>query len=326
VISQDSVNKVNFNVDMEYKDYYKILGVGKSATADEIKKAFRKLALKYHPDKNAGDKKAEEKFKEANEANEVLSDPEKRKKYDELGANWNAYKQDGGDGNFNWEKWSNQGQQYQTHFRPEEYFGGGSHFSDFFETLFGNTFSGAGDKGRRTGRPARGEDLQAEMEISLEDAFSGATRQINLNGQKINLQLKPGITEGQVLRLKGKGGAGERGVESGDLLITMHVGRHPKYNVKGNDLYFENDLDVFTAVLGGKMKVTVFDKTVTVSIPPGTDSGKTFRLKGMGMPVFGKADQRGNAYVNVKIKVPKNLTEEEKKMFSQLGNLRMNKN
>jgi curved DNA-binding protein len=310
---------------MEYKDYYKVLGVEKNATQDEIKKAFRKLAVKYHPDKNPGDKKSEEKFKEANEANEVLSDPEKRKKYDEIGANWNAYKQDGGEGNFDWGQWSNRSQQYETHFRPEEHFGRESHFSDFFETLFGGGFSGARGPRQRNSRPIRGEDFQAEMEISLEDAFHGTTKQINLNGQKINLKLKPGVTQGQVLRMKGKGGAGGNGGESGDLLISIHIAKHSRYEVKGNDLHFENELDLYTAVLGGKMKVKLFDKTVTVTVLPGTDSGNIFRLKNMGMPLFGKADLRGDAYVKVKISVPKKLSEEEKKLFTQLLNMRSEK-
>jgi curved DNA-binding protein len=310
---------------MDYKDYYKILGIEKNASQDEIKKAFRKLALKYHPDKNPGDKKAEEKFKEANEANEVLSDPGKRKKYDELGANWNAYKQDGGDGNFDWGKWSGRGQRYETHFHPEEHFGRESHFSDFFETIFGGGFNDVRGARQRTARPMQGEDLQAEMEISLEDAFHGTTKQINLNGQKLNLKLKPGIVEGQVLRMKGKGGQGGRGAENGDLLISIHISKHPRYEVRGKDLHFESDLDLYTAVLGGKMEVTLFGKSVKVPVPAGTDSGKVFRLKGMGMPEFGKPEMRGDAYVKTKISVPKNLSAEERELFSKLSAIRTGK-
>jgi curved DNA-binding protein len=311
---------------MEYKDYYKVLGVNKNATEEEIKKAFRKLALKYHPDKNPGDKKAEEKFKEANEANEVLSDKVKRKKYDEIGANWNAHQEDGGSENFDWRKWSNHGQQYETHFHPEDYFGKNAHFSDFFETLFGSGFGDVRNTGQRTSRPLRGEDIQAEMEIALEDSFYGADKQIHLNGQKINMKLKPGIREGQILRMKGKGSSGARGGESGDLLITIHVAKHPRYEVKGNDLYFENELDLYTAVLGGKMNVKLFDRTIKISIPPGTDSGKIFRVKGMGMPVYGKAEIHGDAYVKTKISIPQNLSLEEKEMFSKLSSMRSEKN
>ena len=299
---------------MEYKDYYKILGVAKTASQDEIKKAFRKLAVKYHPDKNPGDKKAEEKFKEANEANEVLSDPEKRKKYDALGENWKAYQQHGGDsGNFDWSQWSaHRGQQGGQ--RGENFFGG-EHFSDFFESIFGGDFGGAR---QRTTRTMRGQDLQAEMEITLEDAFHGGRKQIALNGQKINLSLKPGIHEGQVLRLKNKGGAGMNGGEAGDLLITMHLVPDNHYKIRGNDFHFDHALDLYTAVLGGKLNVNVFDKTVQINIPPGTDSGKIFRLRGMGMPVFGKPDERGDAYVRMQVTVPKNISPEEREQFEQL--------
>lgn len=300
---------------MDYKDYYKILGVKKTATQEEIKKAFRKLAVKYHPDKNPGDKTAEEKFKEANEANEVLSDPDKRKKYDKLGANWKAYQQHGGDsGNFDWSRWSNRGQQ-QRSYGNEEFFSGGEHFSDFFESIFGNSFGGSR---RQSSGPMNGQDLRAEMEISLEDAYHGGSRQISLNGQRINLSLKPGIREGQVLRMKGKGSEGFNGGAAGDLLITIHIANHPHYKVEGEDLRFEQPLDLYTAVLGGKLNVTVFDKTVKVNIPAGTDSGKIFRLKGMGMPLFGKNGDRGDAYVKMMITVPKNLSSEEKELFEKL--------
>src|SRR4051812_34979080 len=190
---------------MDYKDYYKILGVAKNASQDEIKKAYRKLAVKYHPDKNQGDKKAEEKFKEANEANEVLSDPEKRKKYDELGENWNRYQQQGGpSGGFDWSQYTQQqqrGQGGRRHFTQEEAFGDEGHFSDFFESIFGGGFGGfGGGQQRRTGsHRMRGQDVEAEMEITLDDVMNGATKQVTINGQRINLKLKPGIRDGQVL-------------------------------------------------------------------------------------------------------------------------------
>ncbi len=302
---------------MDYKDYYKVLGIKKTATQDEIKKAYRKLAVKYHPDKNAGDKKAEEKFKEANEANEVLSNPEKRKKYDELGENWQQYQQHGANGGgFDRSQWQAGGRQ-QTHFRSEDFFGSEGHFSDFFESFFGNA---SGGERQRSPRQVQGQDAQAEMEITLEDAFHGSSKQIVLNGQKINLSLKPGIYEGQVLRMKGKGVQGINGGVAGDLLITIHIAKHPHYEVAGNDLRFEQPLDVYTAMLGGKLNVSVFDKKVKVNIPEGTDSGKIFRLKGMGMPVFGKADVRGDAYVKMMITVPKHLSAEERELFAQLMN------
>jgi len=304
---------------MDYKDYYKILGISKSATQDEVKKAFRKLAIKYHPDKNSGDRKAEEKFKEINEANEVLSDVEKRKKYDELGENWNSYQQHGGEGNFDWSKWSSQGQQRQSRNQNEDYFGSGGNFSDFFESIFGGRGGDGRGPGQRSVRPMKGQDLQAEMELTLEDSYDGVTKQIVLNGQKINMNLKPGIYDGMVLRMKGKGGPGKNGGEPGDLHITFKLTKHLQYDVKGNDLYFEEPLELYTAVLGGKLEIKIFNKTLKIPIPAGTDSGKTFRLNGLGMPFYGKTDVRGDAYVKMKVVVPKNLTEEEKELFEKLS-------
>jgi len=299
---------------MDYKDYYKVLGVAKTASQDEIKKAFRKLAVKYHPDKNSGDKKAEEKFKEVNEANEVLGDPEKRKKYDDLGANWNSYQQGGGDGNFDWGKWSGQGQQRQSRGQGGDFFGGPVIFSDFFESIFGSKGGSGRGPGQTSNRKMNGQDQQAEMALTLEDAYNGATKQIVLNGQKINMNLKPGIYDGMVLRMKGKGSPGRNGGEAGDLHITFNLSKHPIYEVKGNDLHFEESLDLFTALLGGKSEIKIFNKTVKIPIPAGTDSGKIFRLNGLGMPFYNKPEVRGDAYVKMKVVVPKNLTEEEKQL------------
>lgn len=301
---------------MEYKDYYKILGVAKGAKPDEIKKAFRKLAVKYHPDKNAGDKAAEDKFKEVNEANEVLSDPEKRRKYDELGQNWNSHQQRGGNDNFDWSQWSGN-QSRQGRGQSDEYFGGGN-FSDFFESIFGNM--GGNSRGQqRSSRPMRGQDLTANMEISLEDSYNGGTKQIVLNGQKINMNLKAGIYDGMVLRMKGKGSPGANGGEAGDLHITYMVSKNPNFEVKGNDLYMDEPVDLYTAVLGGKIDINIFNRKVKIPIPEGTDSGKTFRLNGLGMPVYGKENVRGDAYVKVKVMVPKNISNEERELFTKLS-------
>jgi len=298
---------------MEYKDYYKVMGVAKTATSDEIKKAFRKLAVKYHPDKNPGDKKAEERFKEITEANEVLSDPVKRKKYDELGENWQQYEQQAGQ-NF-------RGQQTgrgRAGGFTEEDFGGGS-FSDFFESIFNQSSGGFGNSGRRSSRPAKGHDFQTEMDISLEEAFHGGAKQISLNGQALKLTLKPGIQEGQVIRLKGKGAEGLNGGPAGDLLITIHLAKHPRYEVKGNDLHLDQPIDIYQAVLGGKIAVQLIDKQIMMDIPAGTDSDKKFRLKGMGMRLFEKPENRGDAYVRIQIKVPKALSAKEKELFEQLA-------
>lgn len=313
---------------MEYKDYYKVLGVKKDASQDDIKKAYRKLAVKHHPDKNPGDKKAEEKFKEINEANEVLGDEEKRKKYDELGENWQYYQQHGGDaGNFNRSQWSNAGQPFTGgSFRAEDFEGNSGDFSDFFESLFGARPGGYSQAGARQKRTVNGEDAQAEMEITLEEAYHGGAKQISLNGEKINLKLKPGIREGQILRMKGKGGTGRNGGAPGDLLITMHVAHHPVYERKGDDLYFDTAIDAYTAILGGKVTVQAIGKSVQMNIPAGTDSNKTFRLKGMGMPVYSNPEANGDAYVRIVILVPKQLTEKEKELITQLVNLKNTNN
>jgi len=305
---------------MEYKDYYKVMGVSKSATTDEIKKAFRKLAVKYHPDKNPGDKKAEEKFKEIAEANEVLSDPEKRKKYDELGANWKEYEQQQQAGGNFYGGRSSRGRAGGG-FNPEDFGGGEGGFSDFFESIFGGGggFSGFGGSGRKSNRPSRGHDLQTEMDITLEEAFHGGPKQISLNGQLLKLSLQPGIREGQVIRLKGKGAEGAGGGTNGDLLIAIHIAKHPRYEVKGNDIYFDIPVDLYKAVLGGKIPVQLIDKQIMMDIPAGTDSDKKFRLKGMGMRLFEKPDTRGDAYARIQIKVPKTLTAREKELFEELA-------
>lgn len=297
---------------MEYKDYYKILGVEKKATAEDIKKAYRKLAVKLHPDKNPGDSKAEEKFKEVNEAYDVVGDAEKRKKYDDLGENWQQYQQRGGGNDYyNAQRGGRQGEYYTE----DE-----GHFSDFFESIFGRSSSGFGNGGQRRGKmQSKGRDFEAETTITLEEAFSGTTRQVNLTEQKLNLKISPGIAEGQVLRMKDKGGPGANGGANGDLFITIQIYKHERYERKGDDLYFDQPLNVFTAMLGGKLPVQVIDKTINITIPAGTDSAKTFRLKGMGMPKYKDPTQRGDSYVRVMITVPKNMTEENKEALAQLA-------
>jgi len=300
---------------MEYKDYYKVLGVSKSASQDEIKKAFRKLAVKYHPDKNPDDKKAEEKFKEINEANEVLGDPDKRKKYDELGSNWKQYQQQGAPGGQ-----SGYGRTYHDFGQ-----GFGGEFSDFFESFFGGSSFGGFGQQQRGSSSRKGQDLNAEMEISLNDVFYGGSKPVTIDGERVNLKLKPGTRDGQILRMKGKGTAGAGGAASGDLLITVRVAADPKFERRGNDLYFDQHLDAIDATLGGKISIQGFDKTVAMNIPPGTDSNKVFRMKGMGVPTFEDPSVRGDAYVKMKIVVPKNLTEEEENLLRKFIDLRSGK-
>lgn len=298
---------------MEYKDYYKILGIDKKASQDEVKKAYRKLAVKYHPDKNPGDKKSEEKFKEINEANDVLGDVAKRKKYDDLGDNWQQYATQ--NNNQGYASSNGKRRTKQQSYRGGD-FGGEGNFSDFFESIFGY------GENRQSSRQMRGEDYQAETTITLEEAFNGTTRLLTLAAQKLNLKLKPGITDGQVLKMKDKGGPGFNGAANGDLYITVHIAQHHKYKVKGKDLYADEPLDVYTAIIGGKEQVQAIDKTVSITIPPGTDSDKTFRLKGMGMPDYTDPTRRGDYYARMVITVPKNLTTEEKKLIEELAGKR----
>ncbi|RPE09625.1 J domain-containing protein [Chitinophaga lutea] len=309
---------------MEYKDYYKILGVDKKASAADIKKAYRKLAVKYHPDKNPDDKVAEEKFKELNEAYEVLGDDDKRKKYDEFGENWKYYEQHGnaGGGGFDWGKWqSGQGGGRQQYEDMEGMFGDGGQFSDFFEHLFGGGFRSRAQQGRSRSR--RGNDLQATMKVGLQDVYTGATRQIEVNGQKLNLKIKPGTYHGQVLRLKGKGHPGRNGGEPGDLLIEVELTGDGQFELQGKDVHMEVPVDLFTAVLGGKVPVAVPGTPLQLSIPAGTDSGRLFRLKGKGVPgPAGGSEGSGDLYVKVKIIVPKQLTEEERELFAKLMQLK----
>jgi curved DNA-binding protein len=206
-------------------------------------------------------------------------------------------------------------------FNTEDFYGDGSQFSSFFESIFGGG-GGFGGSRKRNTRPNRGQDTEATIELTLEESFHGTTRQVTLDGAKLNLKFKPGTAEGQVLRLKGKGNPGHNGGENGDLLITVHIARNLRYELKGHDLYFDQPLDLYTAVLGGKATVQGIDKAVNMNIPAGTDSHKTLRLKGMGMPVFNKPDERGDAYVRMVISTPKNLTEEEKQLFIQLAALK----
>jgi curved DNA-binding protein len=300
---------------MEYKDYYKILGVDKKASSAEIKKAYRKLAMKCHPDKAKGDKTAEEKFKSINEANEVLSDSEKRKKYDELGSNWQNYEQSGGAG------YANQGQGgYQQYSGDFEDMFANSGYSDFFDAFFG----GGGKSRRGGGRSVStmGQDMQAMIEITLREAYSGTSKVFNYNGQSIKLNVKPGISDGQVLKLAGKGGAGIRGGQAGDLLITIKIIPDAVFDRKGDDLYANLNVSLYDAVLGGKVEFEMIKGKVKIDIPKECSVGKIFRLAKLGMPKYGKTGESGDLYLTVKIELPKNLSAKETALFNELKKLR----
>jgi curved DNA-binding protein len=302
---------------MNYKDYYKILGVSKTATEDEIKKAYRKLAVKFHPDKNQGNKQAEEKFKEINEANEVLSDKEKRKKYDELGENWRSYEQRGGRANdFDWSQYAQRGrtqQQQQYDFGEEE--GGG--FSDFFEQIFGQRFGKAQQR-------SRGRDLRLDLTISLEEAYAGTSRQFMVNNQKLQINLKPGSFDGQQLRIKGKGEKGKGDAQQGDIYAYVHVAKHPAFERKENDLYSTSPVDLYTAILGGKAPVKTLKGPVMITIPKHTQEGKVVRLKNLGMPHYDAPSKFGDLYVTLHIQIPQKLSAQEEELFRQLAELKKN--
>lgn len=305
---------------MEYRDYYKILGVDKKATQDEIKKAYRKLAKEYHPDKNAGNKTAEEKFKQISEANSVISDPEKRKKYDELGENWQQYEQGGPKAGSPYGA-GNRGQQYyQGDFNDIFGKGGqGSGFSDFFEQFFGGGAASAG--GHRRTRNFRGSDYESEMEITLEEAYHGTSRIIQLENEKLRITTKPGAYDGQLLRIKGKGGRGSSAQHHGDLFVRIRIKPHPVFTRKGDDLYLNHSIDLYTAILGGDTIVSTLTGKVKMKIDAGTQIGKTVRIKGKGMPVSNRPGTHGDLYVQLQVAIPEKLSDRQKELFEQLKQL-----
>ncbi|GAB4263891.1 MAG: DnaJ C-terminal domain-containing protein [Candidatus Promineifilaceae bacterium] len=322
---------------MEFQDYYQILGVSRQAKKSEIKKAYRKLAQKYHPDKNPGDKAAEEQFKRINEAYEVLSDDEKRAKYDQFGAQWQQFQRAGGrPEDFNWQQWASPGGgTYTRTVSPEEFeqmFGGAGGFSDFFETLFGGMGGGRRAGGRSTqyedlfsrqAASSKGRDVEHDIEISLEEAFYGTTRALQWDdGRSIQAKIPKGVKDGGKVRLSGQGQKGVGGGKSGDLYLRVHIKPDPRFERDGDDLRVKVPVDLYTAVLGGKVNVATIDKTVKLTIPPETSNGRTFRLAGLGMPKLRQPDKRGDLLATVDIQLPKNLTEEEKQLFRQLRELR----
>jgi curved DNA-binding protein len=314
---------------MEYRDYYKLLNVSKTASQEEIKKAYRKLAREYHPDVNPDDPNAEEKFKDINEAYQVLSDAEKREKYDRFGSQWKQYQQTGGRAeDFDWSQWAAQGQRGSPQYRTvtqeefEQMFGGGlGGFSDFFETLFGGMAGGRSSR-RATGQPSyqsmpRGQNIEHVVEITLEEAYHGTTRLLSFeDGRRIEATIPPGVKTGSKIRLSGQGGGGMSG--SGDLFLKIKVQPHSKFKREGDHLRVEQPVDLFTALLGGEVTVHTLDKAVKLTIPPETDTGKTFRLKGLGMPKLGNPGQRGDLFAETKVQVPKNLSAEQKDKFKAL--------
>ena len=309
---------------MEYKDYYKTLGVGKSATADEIKKAYRKLARKHHPDVNPGDKKAEDRFKDINEAYEVLSDPGKRARYDQLGSSYQEWQQHGAPGGFDWGRWTSAspgGTRTEYSGNLDDPFGQGGlgDFSDFFNAIFGG--AGAGGA-RRRAAPRRGQDYTQPVEVTLEEAYAGTTRLLQIDNRRLEVKIPAGVKTGSRVRVRGEGGAGRAGGDQGDLYLKVDVLPHAVFERAGDDLHCDVTVDLYTAVLGGSVSVPTLKGSLTLKIPPETQNGRTFRLKGQGMPSLGSKDAYGDLLVKVQVKLPQDLSEKEKDLFKELAHLR----
>lgn len=313
---------------MAYIDYYKILGVDKTATQDDIKKTFRKLARQYHPDLNPNDANAKEKFQAINEANEVLSDPEKRKKYDEYGENWKhadefeaqrkAYQNQQGGGGGDGEYWYSTDGTHFSGFGGEGMhgFGGnGSGFSDFFEELFGHRGAGAG---RGAHGAFKGQDIQGELQLTLREAATTHKQTFSVNGENLRITVPAGIANGQIIKLKGHGGKGLNGGPDGDLYITFNIADDPVFRRKDNDLYTDVNIDLYTAVLGGEVTVNTLDGQVKLKVRPGTQNDAKVRLKGKGFPIYKQDGTYGDLIVTYHVTIPTTLTDKQKDLFRQL--------
>jgi len=295
---------------MDFIDYYKILGVDKNATEDDIKKAYRKLARKYHPDLNPNDKDAHKKFQQINEANEVLSDPEKRKKYDQYGKDWQHAGQ--------FEQARQQYQRAPGQGREDFFTGdfGEGDFSDFFESLFGGARTG---RGRSSNVKFRGEDYHAELQIQLTDVYKTHQQTFTVNGKNVRITVPAGIEDGQKIKIKGYGGPGINGGPNGDLYITFTIINNTRFKRTGNDLHTTADLDLYTAVLGGETTIDTPDGKVKLQIKPLTQNNSTIRLKGKGVPVYKHEGQYGDLYITWQVKLPTHLSEKEKALFTELA-------
>ena len=299
---------------MEYRDYYKVLGVERNASQYEIKKVYRKLAMKYHPDRNPNDKAAEEKFKELNEAHQVLSDPQKRARYDQLGSSYSQWQQRGTPGDFNWGDWFGGSPGGGTRVNYDDVGdmfgrGGGGGFSDFFEAIFG--MGGGMGAGAGRGRRAQPQRYEQPVNISLEEAHQGTVRTLQSNGRRVQVKIPAGAKNGTKVRIKGEAPGG------GDLYLKVSVEKHPGFERKGNNIHTETDVDVFTALLGGKAQVKTLNGNISLTIPAGTQPEQVIRLTGRGMPKLRSPQSKGDLYVRVKVKIPKNLSEKQEKLLKE---------
>ncbi|HSC27957.1 MAG TPA: DnaJ C-terminal domain-containing protein [Vicinamibacterales bacterium] len=321
---------------MEFKDYYQTLGVAKTASNKEIKQAYRKLARKLHPDVNPGDKSAEARFKEINEAYEVLGDPDKRRKYDELGANWRLYEQAqqqgqpwpggadfGGQGAWTIDMGGPGGYRTMTEEEMRDLFGNEDPFSDFFRTFFG----GGGREQARAGRGPRrqkGRDIEHEVELTLEEAFHGATRRISIkqdgHTRSVDVRIPAGVKDGSRVRAAGEGEAGSNGGAAGDLYLRVRLRPHPVFERQGSDLRVKIPVPVATAVLGGEAQVPTITGSIRLKIPETTQNGQVFRLKGHGMPAVGRPGERGDLYATVEVQLPRALTPAQRQQWKAVSN------
>ena len=301
---------------MAFVDYYKILGIDKNATEAEVKKAYRKLARKYHPDLNPNDKAAELKFKEVNEANEVLSHPENRKKYDQYGEDWKHSEE--------FEKQRRQQQSGSRGGQPKDFagyggFSGGGDYSDFFESMFGGHSKG----GRSRTAQSKGGDYNAELHLDLKDVYTTHKRTLTINGKNIRLTIPAGVENGQVIKISGMGAEGLNDGPKGDLYITFTIENRTKFKLEKHHLYSTAELDLYSAILGGEITVDTFDGKVKLKVLPGTQNGTKVKLKGKGFPVYKKEGVFGDLYITYQIGIPTNLSEKEKELFEELAKLKM---
>jgi len=299
---------------MDYKDYYQTLGVSRSASTEEIRKAYRKLAMQYHPDRNPGDKQSEERFKEINEAYQVLNDSQKRAHYDRVGSAYSNWQQRGGQGGFDWGRWAGgaPGGTRVEYGDLNDLFGGeGGLFSEFFRTIFGG---GMGTAGTQTSRAAPA--YQQEVEISLEDAFNGTTIQLQANGKRKQVRIPPGVRTGSKVRVAGSGPNGM------DLYLIVQVKEHKDFERKGNDLHTTAKVDVFTAILGGEAEVETMSGKVKLTIPAGTQPEQVFRVAGRGMPQLKNPNTRGDLFVRLKVEIPRYLSSKQRELLEEASKIK----
>jgi curved DNA-binding protein len=303
---------------MEYRDYYKVLGVPRGSSADEIKSAYRKLAMQYHPDRNPGDKQAEDSFKEINEAYQVLSDPEKRTRYDQLGEDYSKWQQNGAPGNYDWGRWSaGRGGPNVQQVDLNDLFGDGA-FSDFFRSIFGGAMPGQSMRGRSS----RGaQSLQQPVSISLKEAFTGTTRTLQTGSRRVDVKIPAGVRTGTKVRVAGAGPAHQDGNPS-DIYLVMDVAEDPLFERDGDDLHTEGTVDVFTAILGGEVEVKTLSGKVVLTVPAGTQPDQVFRVAGRGMPVMKRPQAAGDLYVHLKVQIPRQLTARQRSLLADAAKIK----